>query len=168
MKHAHRLLINSSWLVLAAMTLSSRAGATGRYPGEIYYHLYPSYTVAPYTPPCSLCHLRGSTGPGTAQTPFALSMKARGLVARDATALTHALDAMANDQVDSDNDGTPDIREIENDTDPNTPADVTLTGEPGPNAGCGGGQKANFGGRTPAAALGILGSLLMARRRRRD
>jgi hypothetical protein len=167
MTPTHRFLVTSTLIGSAAIAYASRAQATSRYPGEIYYHLYSSYTVPPYSPPCSLCHLRGSTGPGTAQTPFALSMKARGMVARDPTLLTNALDAMQRDEVDSDGDGAPDIREIENDTDPNTPADVSLSGEPGPNAGCGGGQKANFGGRAPAAGLGLLVSLLIARRRRR-
>lgn len=167
MKQVHRILGTLGWLVLAAMTHSSPAYATNRFPGEIYYHLYASYTVPPYTPPCRLCHLRGSTGPGTAQTPFALSMKARGLVKSDAASLTRALDAMVRDQVDSDGDGIPDIREIEDDTDPNTPANVSLSGEPGPNAGCGGSQKGT-GGRPPASsALGVLGSLLFARLRRR-
>jgi hypothetical protein len=170
MKQAHRTLVTASWLGLglATITFSTQAMATSRFPASIYYHLYPSYTVPPYQPPCRLCHLRGSTGSGTAQTPFALSMKARGLVSRDTTALVKALDAMSRDRVDSDNDGVTDIQEIEDDTDPNTPADVSLTGEPGPNAGCGGSQKGNTGGRPPASsALGVLGSILFARFRRR-
>lgn len=152
-------------MVVASIT--SVAHATQRYPSTIYYHLYPLFADAgkpPYVPPCSLCHLRGSTGAGTAQTPFALSMKARGLQAKDDVSLTNALDAMDRDHVDSDGDGVPDIQELLDDTDPNTPGDVRLTGQPGPNAGCGGGQKADTTGRTPAAAIGLL-LLALARRR---
>jgi len=81
--------------------------------------------------------------------------------------LTKALDAMDRDHVDSDSDGVPDIQELLDDTDPNTPGDVKLTGEPGPNAGCGGGQKADFAGRTPAAAFGLLLLAAACRRLRR-
>jgi hypothetical protein len=91
-------------------------------------------------------------------------MKARGLQAKDDVSLTNALDAMDRDHVDSDGDGVPDIQELLDDTDPNTPGDVRLTGQPGPNAGCGGGQKADTTGRTPAAAIGLL-LLALARRR---
>lgn len=142
-------------LVLApSMTLSGRALAVSRFPSLIYHHLYAHYTVPPYQPPCSLCHSRGSTGPGTAQTPFALSMKARGLDPNNTNSVAPALDAMQRDNVDSDGDGVPDIQEIEDDTDPNTPANVSLTGETGPQAGCGG-QSANHGSRT-SGAMGLL------------
>jgi len=155
-------------IAAAAITSTEPALAVGRFPGGIYRHLYSSYTVSPYEPPCSVCHLRGSTGSGTAETPFALSMKSRGMVAGDMNSLYQALDALDRDQIDSDADGTPDIQEIERDTDPNTPATVSLTGQPGPNAGCGGGQQQDFSGGRPASALGLLGSLALvwARRRR--
>ena len=86
MKTADRILLAAP-LCLLLTTLSTRAGATRRLPPLIYHHLYSSYTVAPYQPPCSLCHLRGSTGAGTADTPFALSMKARGLSTSDNTSV---------------------------------------------------------------------------------
>jgi len=153
----------------AIASITSVAHATQRYPSTIYYHLYPSFADAgkpAYYPPCSVCHVRGSTGAGTAQTPFALSLKARGLQAKDNVTLTNALDAMQRDGVDSDGDGIPDIQELLDDTDPNTPGDVSLTGESGPNSGCGGGHKANSAGNTPAAAIGLL-LLALARRRLR-
>ena len=93
-------------------------------------------------------------------------MKARGLQAKDNVTLTNALDAMKRDGVDSDSDGVTDIQELLDDTDPNTPGDVSLTGESGPNSGCGGGHKANSVGRAPAAAFGLL-LLALARRRSR-
>jgi len=166
MTHSRRILLGSVALAAVGFTFTHPARATGHFPGLIYRSLYYSYVVPPYQPPCSLCHLRGSTGPGTAETPFALSMKARGLVGGDNASLTRALEALTADKVDSDNDGVPDVQEIENDTDPNTPAHVSLTGESGPNAGCGGGQKAGSRGQ-PAVALGILSSALLVGLRRR-
>lgn len=151
------------------VTFVQRAHATEEFPGAVYYHLYSSFRVPPYQPPCSLCHLRGSTGEGTAQTPFALSMKAHGLQPEDNVSLYAAIDALNRENVDSDGDGTPDIPEIENDTNPNTPAPASLSGEPGPNAGCGGGQRAESAGRRPTSAVGLAGTLalLWARRRAR-
>jgi len=167
MNDSPRLLVIGGAFALANFSFTRTASATGRFPGVIYRDLYSSYTVVPYQPPCSLCHVRGSTGPGTAQTPFALSMKAHGLIAGDNATVIQALNGLTTDKVDSDNDGIPDVQEIEDDTDPNSPADVSLSGEPGPNAGCGGGQKANFGGR-PASAIGILGSAILVWMRRRS
>jgi hypothetical protein len=94
-------------------------------------------------------------------------MKARGLSASDNTSVATALDGMVRDNVDSDGDGTPDIQEIENDTDPNTAANVSLSGDVGPNAGCGGGQKSNSGGSAPAAGVGLLFAVLLGAFRRR-
>lgn len=94
-------------------------------------------------------------------------MKARGLQPGDDTSLFAALDAMNRDTVDSDGDGTPDVQEIENDTDPNSPAPVSLVGHTGPNAGCGGGQKEDFAGHRPASAIGLGGSLMLLWWRRR-
>ena len=168
MKTANRILFTVVPICLLVTTLSTRASATRRLPSLIYHHLYTSYTVAPYQPPCSLCHLRGSTGPGTANTPFALSMKARGLSTSDNTSVVTALGAMVRDKVDSDGDGTTDIQEIENDTDPNSPANVSLSGDVGPKAGCGGGQTSNSGGSTPAAGIGLLVAVLLAASRRKD
>ena len=168
MKTVTRILLTVAPMCLLVTTVSSHAGAVRRFPPLIFNYLHSSYKVAPYEPPCSLCHLRGSTGSGTADTPFALSMKARGLSANDNTSVATALDAMVRDNVDSDGDGTPDIQEIEDDTDPNTPANVSLSGDVGPNAGCGGGQKSNSGGGAPAAAAGLLFTALLGAFRRRS
>jgi len=166
MNYSPRLFGSCAALAVASVTFTHPAFATSRFPGVIYRDLAGSYTVPPYHPPCSLCHLRGSTGAGTAQTPFALSMKAHGLVAGDNASVTQALNALSSDKVDSDNDGTPDVQEIENDTDPNTPANVSLSGESGPNAGCGGGQQSNIG-NSKASAIGLLGTGLLIWFRRR-
>ena len=167
MKTISRILLTVAPLCLLVATFSSHAGAVRRFPSLIFNHLHSSYTVAPYEPPCSLCHLRGSTGAGTADTPFALSMKARGLAASDNTSVVTALDAMVRDKVDSDGDGAPDIQEIENDTDPNTPANVSLSGDVGPNAGCGGGQKPESGRGVPAAGGGLIFAVLLGAFRRK-
>jgi len=167
MKTVARISLTVVPLCLLVTTFSLHAGAVRRFPSLIFNHLHSSYTVAPYEPPCSLCHLRGSTGAGTAETPFALSMKARGLSPNDNTSVATALDAMVRDNVDSDGDGTPDVQEIENDTDPNTPANVSLSGDVGPNAGCGGGQKANAGGNAPAAGVGLVFAALLGAFRRK-
>lgn len=142
---------------------SSKANATSRFPSAIYYHL-----LLPYMPPCSLCHARGSTGPGTAQTPFALSAQARGMIKKDNNSLTAALDAMDRDAVDSDGDGVPDIQELRDDTNPNTPANVSLSGTSGPNAGCGGGSTGRSPNAYPAFSLVLLLLPLLRRRRRQS
>jgi hypothetical protein len=167
MKTVARILVTVAPMYLLVTTVSPHAVAVKRFPSLIFNHLHSSYVVAPYEPPCSLCHLRGSTGAGTADTPFALSMKARGLSASDNSSVDTALDAMVRDKVDSDGDGTPDIQEIENDTDPNTPANVSLSGDVGPNAGCGGGQKSNSGGSAPAAGVGLVLAVLLGAFRRK-
>ncbi len=162
MNPATRTLLVITPACLILMTLSTRAKATARFPALVFNHLHLSYE-----PPCSLCHSRGSTGAGTANTPFSLSMKARGLSTSDKTSVATALDAMARDNVDSDGDGVSDIKEIEDDTDPNTPADVSLSGDTGPKAGCGGGQNSNSGGRAPAAGLALLFAALLGAARRK-
>jgi hypothetical protein len=167
MRSPNLLLATGVALATLVLTSTKAAHAVGRFPGGIYRHLNASYTVAPYEPPCSVCHLRGSTGSGTAQTPFALSMKSRGMIAGDMNSLYDALDALDREAIDSDADGTPDIQEIERDTDPNTPANVSLSGQAGPNAGCGGGQQEGFAGGRPASAIGLLGSLALVWSRRR-
>jgi hypothetical protein len=166
MNSTHRRIVIAAGAFLGPLGYSLPASATEEFPSRIYHHLYSSYTVTPYEPPCSLCHVRGSTGDGTAQTSFARALKARGLQPEDDSSLFAALDAMNRDNVDSDGDGTPDIQEIVNNTDPNSPAPVSLTGHPGPNAGCGGGQREDSSSR-PASAMGLAGALVMLWLRRR-
>jgi hypothetical protein len=62
-------------LIALSMTVCGVARATEEFPSVIYRHLNADYSVSPYEPPCMVCHLRGSTGTGTAETPFARSMK---------------------------------------------------------------------------------------------
>jgi hypothetical protein len=101
------------WVFFALMALSARAAvATPNFPNAIQRDLSLSYS-----PQCSLCHVGGNTSASAVQTPFAKSMKARGLVAYDETALQTALNRMGT--VDSDHDGVSDIDELRAGTDPN-------------------------------------------------
>jgi MYXO-CTERM domain-containing protein len=123
----------------------------------------PSTTPDQGWPPCRLCHIQGTTGSGTLQTPFAVSMLARGLTGED-TSVCAALAAMGN--VDSDGDGKSDLSELENDTDPNTRANVQLSVEPTPSYGCSVASSSPRAG-WPALALAVGALLLPLGRRRR-
>lgn len=105
-------------LALAAFTTALLAGGAARatqgFPDEIHAHLALSYT-----PACTICHQTPAGGNGTATQPFAVSMKARGLVPNDNGSLDTALDALAAEKRDSDGDGVPDIDELKAGTDPN-------------------------------------------------
>jgi hypothetical protein len=168
MKTPRTMLVVVGLVSGAAALLPASAQATQKFPSAIYNYLGTSFTVKPYLPPCSLCHSRGSTGPGTAQTPFALSAKARGLVPSDTPSMNAALAAMDTDEVDSDGDGVPDIQELRDGTDPNTPGDVSLVSESGPNAGCGGNTKPRSSrlAGVPGIGLSLLPLLRRARRRK--
>jgi hypothetical protein len=137
------------------------AEAKNSFPPEMQSQLGLTYEV-----PCSVCHTKGNTGPATAQTPFALSLRARGL-SRDRNSLTSALTQLEADHVDSDGDGTTDVAELRAATDPNSSANASLAGDPDPGYGC--------GGTAPRSQRrGALGSLMLVpglgclvRRRRR-
>lgn len=121
----------------AALIVTLRAGsalASPPYSDDLRADLALSYL-----PPCSLCHGStsdaGADGPsiadaaveagavdasvGPANTPFARSMKARGLVADSATSMVTAIAAMRRDDVDSDGDGATDLDELSWGGDPN-------------------------------------------------
>jgi hypothetical protein len=116
-----------------------------------------------YTPPCRLCHIQGTTGAGSVQTPFGISMLARGLT-QDESTLIPALTAMDTQKVDSDGDGVDDITEILEDRDPNTPLPASLSSG-APTYGCGtAGTVCTRGWPLFAAAAGLL---LAIRRRSR-
>jgi MYXO-CTERM domain-containing protein len=145
------------WPLLAGLLLAAGpAAASSGYPAEIKAHLGLSYT-----PPCSLCHTNGVTGYGTVNTPFGKSMRARGLVCCNLTALDTALDALAAEKTDSDGDGIPDITELQNGTDPNTAGGGPVTQ---PTYGC---FNVTGQGPTAGAAAAWLLALVAARLLRR-
>ena len=136
---------------LAAAPLS--AHASPRFPGTMLDHLSLSQA-----PPCWVCHAGNVTTYDTVFTPFGRSLRLNGLIARDATSLTRALDELDRNAVDSDHDTVSDIDELTLGTDPNTPP---FEG-PAPtwNVGCDAASR----GRTPLTgglALAAVGGLAL-------
>jgi hypothetical protein len=86
------------------------------------------------TPPCVLCHDSPMGGIGTVNSPFGAAMRDRGLTFEDPATVTAALDAMAADAVDSDDDGVPDVDELAEGGDPN--GGEAFCASPGPYYGC--------------------------------
>jgi len=146
--------------VVVAVLIPSTALASRRFPAQVATELGLSYV-----PACSLCHMKGNTGPGTAETPVALSMKARGLQSGGRASVSSALAALGNDRVDSDGDGITDVDELRMGTDPNSPESTSLAGRADPSFGCsvGGGQ----GRGERGGFLAFLAPLALSMRRRR-
>jgi hypothetical protein len=119
-------------LVFVMVGLAPRAAhATANFPPAIQSHLQLAAA-----PDCSICHNDGDQGgKGTATQPFALNMKARGLVEFDTGTLTSALDKMAADKVDSTGDCLDDIDELKAGHDPNDPDPPGFCGDAGLEAG---------------------------------
>jgi hypothetical protein len=116
-------------VIFCLVATASPARAVSEFPRNIQSDL-----ALTYDPPCRLCHIQGTTGAGSVETPFGLSMLAHGLTT-DRTTLSSALAALRVDRVDSDGDGVPDITELMANTDPNTPVNAPLSSE-GPTYGC--------------------------------
>lgn len=141
-------------LTLVSLALGAAAQASNGYPAVTQNHLQLGTA-----PACTLCHTTAVGGAGTANTPFGLSVRNAGATGGEQDAkLTAALDAMQTSGVDSDGDGTPDITELKNRTDPNVKAGIdggtgpTETLPPPPRYGC--------GAETTPAALGVWGLLV--------
>ncbi|MEM6928837.1 MAG: hypothetical protein AAF602_18000 [Myxococcota bacterium] len=134
--------------------LASVAWGSPGYPTEIQ-----SLSGGQCTPACTICHETNAGGTGTITQSFGIAMTERGLTgASNNEALAAAYTALIDDAVDSDGDGTLDADALADGVDPNTGSELcdVLT----PRFGC--------LSHSPALpGLGLLGVLLVARRRRR-
>lgn len=148
-------------LPMLLFALAAPAAATSGFPTVIRDTL-----ALDAAPACLLCHTATAGGAGTATKPFAVSMRAAGLVPFNVTSLEAALTALEADGTDSDGDGTGDIDELVAGTDPNLPP------AEGEGEGEGEGEPVQYGfgcADAPAAPLTAFALLTLARcsRRRR-
>ncbi|HEX7451668.1 MAG TPA: thrombospondin type 3 repeat-containing protein [Polyangiaceae bacterium] len=147
-------------LVLGSFGLSALAHAKSEFPSEMARN--PNLNLS-YQPPCSVCHIDANIGSSTPITPFALSLRARGLTGQNSS-LSSALSKLEADAVDSDGDGTTDVAELKRGTDPNSSANASIKDGQEPGYGCGG--TAPHGRSAPGAAgVLTLGWFLLRRRR---
>ena len=148
------------------LLLAAPAVAKPSFPGDVKADLQSPSLGYPYPfdpPPCRVCHIQGTTGAGTIQTPFGISMLANGM-SGDKGSLMTALTALSKLDIDSDGDGVPDVQELAiKNTDPNTPAGGQLAGDPDYGCVVGG---AGHAGPLPVM-LTAIALLRPARRRRR-
>jgi hypothetical protein len=152
----------SAIIAWAGLGSGSVAQAKSQFPQAIQDDLVPRLV---YQVPCSVCHIKDTIDSSTAITPFARSLEARGLSGQ-AASLKTALTQLETDGVDSDGDGTPDIAELQAETDPNSSANGPLVGEPEPAYGCGGTPPRGRGGGLPVGAGVVAIAWLLLRRRR--
>jgi MYXO-CTERM domain-containing protein len=144
-------------VAIAGLAISWRAEASTGYPEALEKDL-----GLAKAPGCDLCHHAASDPVGPADTAFAKSMIARGLVAKDATSIATAITKMRADGVDSDGDGAQDLDELSWGGDPNH-ADLPPEGRQEPvSYGCSASSEA------PAAWAALLAVALVAAARRRS
>ena len=159
------LLCALSLAAAALLVAPSAAFATERFPGEVAAAL-PGISI----PDCGLCHAGGTTGRGTASTPFGLAMRARGLTVGDSGSVARAIEKMVADGVDSDGDGTTDIDELTMGSNPNLPAGANAP--PSIQYGCAqvapGNAASSVHGAPFVAGLAIVGIALRRARARRS
>jgi Bacterial TSP3 repeat len=155
-KTKQRLVIG--WLALGSLGWSSLARAKSEFPSEIKNKYVLTYDV-----PCAVCHIKGNVASATPITPFALSLRARGMTG-DNQSLSSALDKLKSDAVDSDGDGVTDVDELKAGTDPNSSANASIEDNQEPGYGCGG--TAPKGRSAPGMASMLALAWFMLRRRR--
>ncbi|HWZ89239.1 MAG TPA: thrombospondin type 3 repeat-containing protein, partial [Polyangiaceae bacterium] len=143
---------------LGSLGWSSLARAKSEFPSEIKNSYGLTYDV-----PCSVCHIKGNVGSATPITPFALSLRARGLTGNNQS-LSSALSKLESDGVDSDGDGVSDVEELKAGTDPNSSANASIVNDQDPGYGCGGTAPR---GRSAPGMAGVLALGWLALRRRR-
>ena len=120
----------------AALLLSARgAAASSSYPGDLATNLGLSKA-----PGCTVCHDNASGGSGTANKPFAKSMKDASLTGgSNAASVKTAIDSLKANGIDSDGDGTPAVDGLVAGTDPNAAgagAGGPSPAAPDPSFGC--------------------------------
>ncbi len=147
---------------LALLVAPEAAFASATYPAELQSVLH-----MPCTPPCTICHRDNLGGMGTVVKPFGVSMKTVGhLGPANPNQIKSATDKLLQAGTDSDGDGTPDIKELEQGDDPNEKGVGSLCG--GPTYGCGARVEpaGRLDGWAAVAALGTAAALLSRLRRR--
>lgn len=149
----------SALVGVAALLVSGPARATQEFPGVIA-----STWGLPAAPPCTTCHLTLAGGSGTAQKPFALYLKSRGLRPFDPASLQTALAAARAERHDTDGNGRTDEEDLRAGDDPNGDGESVEQ----PRFGCG----ARVAARGPAREGGLLAAatgfaLALVRRRAR-
>jgi len=157
-----RIWRTGAMAVIVAVLLPSTASGSRRFPAEIATDL-----VLSYQPACSLCHVKGNTGPGTANTPVALSMKARGLQSGGRSSVSSSLAALDSDRVDSDGDGVTDVDELRMGTDPNSPEPTPFAGRVDPAYGCSVGRSHGRTDERELIAMAAASVVWLLRRRRK-
>lgn len=151
-------------LVLAALcTPPSLALASPSYPGTVASEL-----DLDCTPECTLCHTRATGGFATVNTPFGLTVRMQhGLECCDPALLRDVLEALRDEETDSDVDGASDVAELQALTNPNTAEDVDLACAPeAEDSGC---SVSDVGAAHPpgASALVVAGILIVMAAARR-
>ncbi|MBI1948151.1 MAG: hypothetical protein HYS27_20850 [Deltaproteobacteria bacterium] len=147
-------------LPLLLLCCAMPAAATSSFPATLRDKL-----TLDRAPQCTVCHVTGSGGDGTATKPFAVSMVAAGLEPFDEASLEAAVAQLDADGTDSDGDGAGDVEELRAGTDPNAPPGTGLEGE-----GEGEGEPVEYGfgcAGAPDASVAVLALLWLRRRSRR-
>lgn len=167
---AMRQVITRYLVALSLLATSTPAAASVAFPEAIKQQLELAVVPAP-APGCRLCHQSDAGGIKTVNKPFGRTMVGLGATASSVPALLGALDAAETAASDSDGDGTADVTELRDGTDPNVAAESPDGGVapspiddvPLPQTGCG--VARGEGANGAVAAVFSLALVLLRRRR---